>query len=476
MLSLESAQLQAVLRRDLMSFAIKTFDHVAPAQRFSRSWHQDAIAWHLEQARLGRIRRLIITLPPRHAKSIMASIAFPAFVLGHDPTARVVCVSYSADLAAKLARDCRSVMSSPWYRTTFPGAILSRERNAELDFMTTKRGYRLSTSVGGSLTGRGGNVIIVDDPMKPDEAMSDTRRASACEWFDNTVYSRLDDKQTDVIVLIMQRLHLDDLVGHVLATGEPWVHLNLPAIAEFDQSVPIGPDRTYLRRAGELLHPEREPLHILEEMKRSIGSYHFAAQYQQTPVPVEGELMRWEWFRRYQTAPARVHHNQVVQSWDTASKAGELNDYSVCTTWLIQNQTFYLLDVFRDRLLYPSLRRAVIEQAQRYRPCAVLIEDKASGMALAQDFRPGDLGPAGMPIAIEPEADKITRAAAQSIAIESGQVFLPERADWLEDLRAELVQFPHGRFDDQIDSISQFLKWARQPRLTGIRLAKLSGI
>ena len=151
MLSLETARIQAVLRRDLMSFATKTFDHVAPAQHFSRSWHQDAIAWHLEQARLGHIRRLIITLPPRHAKSIMASIAFPAFVLGHDPTARVVCVSYSADLSAKLARDCRSVMSSQWYRTAFPGAVLSRERNAELDFMTTRRGYRLSTSVGGSL-------------------------------------------------------------------------------------------------------------------------------------------------------------------------------------------------------------------------------------------------------------------------------------------------------------------------------------
>jgi hypothetical protein len=190
--------------------------------------------------------------------------------------------------------------------------------------------------------------------MKPDEAMSDTRRASTSEWFDNTVYSRLDDKQTDVITLIMQRLHLDDLVGHVLATGEPWVHLNLPAIAEFDQAIPVGPGRFYHRKAGELLHPQREPLHILEEIKRSMGSYHFAAHYQQEPVPIEGELMRWEWFQRYQTAPARVHHNQIVQSWDTASKAGELNDYSVCTTWLIQGESYYLLDVFRARLLYPA--------------------------------------------------------------------------------------------------------------------------
>jgi predicted phage terminase large subunit-like protein len=274
----------------------------------------------------------------------------------------------------------------------------------------------------------------------------------------------------------MQRLHLDDLVGHVLATGEPWVHLNLPAISEFEQSVQIGPDRFYNRRPGELLHPAREPMPVLDEMRRSIGSYSFAAQYLQDPIPAEGELIRWEWFGRFATPPARVHHRQVVQSWDTASKAGELNDYSVCTTWLIDGQSFYLLDLFRDRLLYPDLRRAVIDQVRRYQPSAVLIEDKASGMALAQDFRRGELGSAGRPIAIEPEADKITRAATQSIAIESGQVLLPERADWLEPLRTELVQFPYGRFDDQIDSIAQFLRWARQLRFGGVRLVRLSGI
>lgn len=468
------AALRAALRTDLLSFTAKVFHHTAPAQPFNRNWHQRAIAYQLERCRRREVRRLIITIPPRQLKSVTASVAFPAFILGHDPTARIVCVSYSADLSAKHARDCRSVMTSPWYHQLFPGTILSRERNAELEFMTTKRGYRLSTSVGGSLTGRGGNYIIVDDPMKPDEALSDLRRAGVNEWMDNTLYSRLDDKQNDVLILIMQRLHLEDPVGHVLAKEEGWAHLNLPAVAEFDQNIPVGPDRFYRRKVGELLHPEREPQSVLDDLRRSIGSYNFAAQYQQQPIPPEGEIVKWEWFQTYEVLPAGLGY--IVQSWDTASKAGELNDYSVCTTWQIIGQQFFLLDILRQRLIYPDLRRAVINQAQRYRPRCVLIEDKASGMALAQDFHRGELGGAGVPITIEPEADKITRASVESIAIETGKVFIPAKADWLQALRHEIVQFPYGAHDDQIDSISQFLGWVRKRQPDGVHKMKLAGI
>ncbi len=468
------AALRAALRTDLLSFTAKAFHHTAPAQMFSRNWHQQAIAWQLELCRRREVRRLIITVPPRQLKSVTASVAFPAFILGHDPTARIVCVSYSSDLSAKHARDCRSVMTSAWYRELFPDTVLSRERNAELEFMTTKRGYRLSTSVGGSLTGRGGNYIIVDDPMKPDEALSDLRRAGVNEWMDNTLYSRLDDKQNDVLILIMQRLHLEDPVGHVLNKEEGWAHLNLPAIAEFDEAIPIGLGKFYDRKAGELLHPKREPQSVLDDLKRSIGSYNFAAQYQQQPIPPEGEIVKWEWFQTYEAIPAGQGY--IVQSWDTASKSGELNDYSVCTTWQVVGEKFYLLDVLRQRLLYPALRRAVVAQSQRYRPRSILIEDKASGMALAQDFRAGELGGAGLPIAIAPEADKITRASTESIAVETGKVFLPCKADWLQELRHEIVQFPYGAHDDQIDSMSQFLGWVRKRQYGGAMMVKVAGI
>jgi predicted phage terminase large subunit-like protein len=466
--------LDAVLRRDLASFIAKSFHTVAPAQPFHRNWHLEAIAWRLEQCLTGEVRRLIITLPPRNLKSVSASVAFPAFALGQDPTKRIVCVSYSSELSGKHARDCRAVMDSTWYRRVFPMTRLSREKNAELDFMTTQRGYRLSTSVGGTLTGRGGSLVIVDDPMKPDEAMSEARRRSACDWFENTLYSRLDDKRSDVIILIMQRLHIDDLVGHVLEK-EDWVQLNLPAIAEVEERIPIGPDKLYHRMAGEPLHGDREPLEVLEELRRSLGSFHFSAQYQQSPVPLEGELIKWEWFQVYDSEPGREPNDKLVQSWDTASKAGELNDYTVCTTWLIKGKDFFLLDLFRDRLNYPDLKRAIELQALRFRPDSVLIEDKASGMALIQDLRQHRVAAIGLPIAIEPEGDKVTRAAAQSAAIETGWVHLPRRASWLGELRTEILQFPYGRHDDQVDSIAQFLKWAQDRSRNVMRVIELKG-
>lgn len=455
------SSLDALLRQDLESFVAKTFGYVAPAQTLDRNWHLKAMAWHLQQCLDGKIRRLIISLPPRYGKSITASVALPAFALGHDPTKRIVCVSYAADLSAKLARDCRAVMSSDWYRRIFPGTRLGREKNSELDFMTTRRGYRLSTSVGGTLTGRGGNLIILDDPMKPDEAMSEVRRQTVCDWFDNTLYSRLDDKKNDVIILIMQRLHMDDLVGHVLSKGEEWTHLCLPAVAEHDDRIQVGDYEWHTRHTGDLLHATREPIWVIDAMRRSLGTFNFAAQYQQAPIPPEGELIKWGWFQTYANEPGKAAGDEIVQSWDTASKSGELNDYSVCTTWLVRDTDYYLLHVFRDRLKYPDLKRAVIAQAEHYRPSAILIEDKASGMALVQDFAVERSSNMPRPIAIEPDGDKITRAAAQSMVIEAGQVFIPTSAPWLVNLRLEMLQFPYGRHDDQIDSMTQFLRWIR---------------
>lgn len=457
----DQTALDALLRQDLESFIAKSFSYLAPTQDFVRNWHMRAMAWHLDQCLSGNIRRLIITLPPRHLKSITASVAFPAYALGRDPTRRIVCVSYAAELAGKLARDCRALMAASWYQRVFPGTRLSREKNTELDFVTTQRGYRLSTSVGGVLTGRGGNLIILDDPMKPDEAMSETRRRNVCEWFDNTLYSRLDDKRNDVIILIMQRLHMDDLVGHVLAKDDSWVHLNLPAIAEADERIRLGDDEWHVRRRGEVLQAVREPLEIVEEMRRSLGSFNFAAQYQQAPIPPEGELLKWGWFRIYENEPGLQPGDEIVQSWDTASKSGELNDFSVCTTWLVRGKAYYLLDVFRQRLRYPDLKRAIIAQAVRYRPDAILIEDKASGTALIQDLSDERSRHMPYPIAVEPEGDKITRAAAQSMVMEAGQVFRPSKADWLDEFQREILQFPHGRYDDQIDSMTQFLNWIR---------------
>jgi predicted phage terminase large subunit-like protein len=456
----ERQLIRLMLRNDLSTFIHRTFQTVTPAQSYLPNWHIDAMAWHLEQCAIGDIKRLVITLPPRSGKSICASVAFPAWVLGRDPSKRIICASYSENLASKHAGDCRTVMESDWYRRTFPVTRISRDKNMELNYMTTRQGFRYSTSVGGTLTGRGGNLIIVDDPIKPEEAMSEAKRSTVNNWFDSTLYSRLDSKRDDVIILIMQRLHVDDLAGYVMPR-EPWVHLNLPAIADSDERIQIGKDEFHQRRVGDLLHEDREPRDVLENLKSTLGSFNFSAQYQQCPVPLEGELVKWSWFQFFDVRPARVPNDRIIQSWDTASKSKELNDYSVCTSWLVQGNSYYLFDVLREKLDYPDLKRRVLDHAARHNANSVLIEDKGSGTSLIQDICQENNSGMPNPIGVVPEGDKITRMSAQSAKIEARQVYLPKQAPWLGDLKAELLQFPHGRHDDQVDSVSQFLNWVQ---------------
>src|SRR5215469_12220944 len=217
---LTPAEYEALLRQDFATFVARCFQDLNPQVELALNWHIEVIAAALAAVREGKIRRLIINLPPRHLKSLMASIAFPAWCLGRDPSAQLLCVSYSRDLSDALARDCRSIMMSRWYRRIFR-TRLAPHRQAVEEFLTTRQGYRLSTSVGGALTGRGADIIMIDDPLKPEDALSKALRQAGNEWFVNTLYSRLNDKRSGAIVIIMQRLHEDDLVGHVLAQ-EPW--------------------------------------------------------------------------------------------------------------------------------------------------------------------------------------------------------------------------------------------------------------
>src|SRR5215217_7316050 len=245
--SSSQAVLNAILRSDLYSFVQAAFRVVSAGDRLVANWHLEAITYALTRVRTGEIKRLIITVPPRSLKSICASVAFPAFVLGRDPTRRIICVSYSEALARKHANDCRALMRSPRYIRAFPKTRISGAKDTELEVMTTDRGFRLAASVGGTLTGRGGNLLIIDDPLKPQEAQSEAARDSLWQWYTNTLLSRLDNKADDAIILVMQRLHVDDLVGRLLEQGG-WNHLDLPAIAEVDEAIPLGPAREYVRR------------------------------------------------------------------------------------------------------------------------------------------------------------------------------------------------------------------------------------
>ncbi|MGB7404730.1 MAG: phage terminase large subunit [Pacificimonas sp.] len=413
-----------------------------------------------------------IEVPPRSLKSVCASVAFPAFLLGHDPTSKIITASYSADLAAKHAGDCRSVMQSAWYRQLFPKTRLSSTRNQELNYETTRKGYRYATSVGGTLTGRGGNIIIIDDPLKPEDAMSETRRGAVNGWYSRTLLSRLNNKAKDAIILVQQRLHMDDLAGHVEMLDD-WTVLRLPAIAEETETIPIGQGRTYERTSGEVLHPQREPAAVLDGIRRGLGSAVFSAQYQQCPVPADGAVVKWAWFRRYEHPPA-VSDLTIYQSWDTASKADEHCDFSVCTTWGVDGDDFYLLEVDRRRMDFPELKRRVIDLAHKWQPKSIVIEDKGAGTALIQQLRSESNGIA-RPTAFMPRDDKVTRLHAESARIEGGHVWLPAEASWLEELRIELSSFPNGKHDDQADSISQFLSWYFNHRPKGGKMVPLRG-
>ena len=364
-------------------------------------------------------------------------------------------MSYSIELAKKLANDFRAIVESDWYRRIFPGTRIGRFKNTETEIEFTERGYRLAVSVQGTLTGRGGDLIIIDDPIKPTDALSEPTRNSVNQWYLNTLLSRLDNKATGRIVIVMQRVHVEDLTGFVLDGPEESTVLKLPAIGLVRESIPIGPERFHERLPGEVLWPGREPRSVLERYRLQLGSDVFSAQYQQEPMPPEGAMIKRQWVQRYDTPPARTAGSRVIQSWDTASKGGPENDWSVCTTWRFQDGLHYLLHVERGRYDYPELKKRAQALAQQYNPTKLLIEDTGTGSALVQELRL-ELSA----IAVKPTADKIARMSAESAKFEAGLVYFPKHAPWLADLEAELFSFPGSRHDDQVDSISQALAQA----------------
>ncbi len=451
------ALLDALRRQELASFVAGAMPELAPGEPYLDNFHIWAIAYELQRVLEGKSRRLLITCPPRHLKSTIASVCAPAWALGRNPKARLVCISHTAELAAKHHDDCRRLMRSAYYQRLFPEARIGRDKNTEVEFRTTAGGGRYSISVGGPLTGRGGDIIIIDDPLKADDAHSETRRTSVNTWYRETLASRLNNPKGGAIVLVMQRLHDDDLAGHVIEQGG-WRHLNLPAIAEADDKIQIGPDVYHGRQAGTLLHAERMGFDQLGLARAEMGATAFSAQYQQRPAPQEGAMIKRAWLKRYARKPVRQPGDRIVQSWDTGVKAGDANDWSVCATFLRRGEEHYLLHVYRARLEFPVLLAKVIAHRREFGAGALLIEDAAAGAQVIQALRANPH--VGNAIAIKPEGDKQMRLGGQSHKFEAGNVLLPETAPWLADFEAELLAFPKGRYDDQVDAISQYLRWA----------------
>ncbi|MBN9250243.1 MAG: phage terminase large subunit [Mesorhizobium sp.] len=452
----------AILRVDFYAFVQRVFRELRPGDRFSPNWHLDAICHEVMQMVDGTNQRLLVTVPPRSLKSIIISVALPAFVLGRNPTRRIVCISYAEDLAVDLANQFRKVIASSWYRRLFPKMVT--KRNTDREITTTRGGSRFATSIKGPLTGRGGNLFIIDDPIKPVDALSKPKRDETNLWLRNTLASRPDDKLHDKMTMLMQRVHAEDPAGAVLASGG-WKHLNLPAIADRDEVIRLSYGKLHRRFAGSPLDENREPLSILQELRHQMGDFDFAAQYLQAPNLPDGGIFKRAWFRLIDQNdyPYDDPSWQIIQSWDTAMVSNDNADWSVCTTWLVVRDCFYLIDIFRKRLVYPDLKAAILNEKQVYKPSYLIIEDKGAGTSLIQDLYNDK-------VSVEPyrcSDPKEVRAGRASVAINQGRVFLPAEQDPAIDLFLdEALAFPGGRHDDQVDSMVQAIDWWENQRQT----------
>lgn len=406
----------------------------------------------LQQVSEGNLRRLIVTMPPRHGKSERVSKKFPAWYLGNHPQDEIIIASYSLDLARDFSRIARDTFMR--HKDTFGVDVDSKYQSAESWGVQGHRGRLTAAGVGTGITGRGASVAVVDDALRNfQDAQSDVIRETLWNWYKSTLYTRLTP--SGAIVVVSTRWHEDDLIGRLLAeekmqledgthVGERWTVINLPAIAEEDNDR-IG------RFVGQALWPEygfgKEQL---EKIKSDVGSFMFAALYQQRPAPAEGNMLKRDWWQYYEGLPPIA---SMLISVDAAFKDSDTSDFVVVQVWGKTGPNMYLIDQVRGRMNFLATCQAIRNMATKYPNAYVkLIEDKANGSAIIQTLSKE----MGGVIGVNPEGGKVTRVNAVSAAIESGNVYLP-RTSWVQDFVEECASFPSGKFDDQVDAMSQAL-------------------
>ena len=465
-------ELSAILRQDFSAFVRQVFKTVDPGTSYQGNWHIDLMCEYLMalyERKLDK-RGLIINVPPRSLKSIICSVALPAYILGHNPSELIVCGSYSQALAFEFSTKTRVVMQQPWYQACFPETVLRSDQNEKKQFDTTKQGRRQAVSVGATLTGFGGNFNILDDPVNPQQAQSDIERENANTWYKETWWSRLNDKKNGIRLLIMQRLHERDTTGYLLAEqAEDYEHLSIPALAEVRTVYDMG-GVFKVREKGDILHPEREGPKEIAEAKRALGEYGFAGQYQQRPAPVGGGILKSHWWRKWpekQLPPIEY----IIQSYDTAYTEAHLKNptpsYSARTTWGIFKDTrndeasykMILLENWHEQVEYFVLRQNAKKSWEMYKdfPGCLLIEAKASGLALISDL-------SAIPLPVRTYTpkryeDKVVRAHRAAPYLESGLVYYTDEHSRYKEVIDEVATFPVGASDDYTDTVTQAINF-----------------
>lgn len=458
MLELLEEKKKRNLTNDLIDFTSYFFEK--SGNKFVVSEHHRQIADALAKVESGEIKNLLINIPPRYGKTELGVINWVAKCIAKNPKSKFIHLSYSDELALDNSSKAKELIESDAYQELWP-TKLKNDSKGKKKWYTLQGGGLYATAAGGPITGFGAGAtnseefsgaIIIDDPLKVDDAQRDGERDKVNNRLNTTIKSRRNSRSTPIII-IMQRLHEDDISGFVLnnGMGEDFYHLKLSAIQE----------------DGTALWPFKHSLEELEIEKKS-DLRTFSSQMMQEPTPSDGGIFKKSWFRKYHHHPEE--HLRIVQSWDTAVKAGQLNDFSVCTTWMETDKDYYLLDVLCRKMEYPALKKAAIVNAARWEPDTILIEDKASGQSLLQELRLETKLPL---VGIEPKGDKIIRASNVSALVESGKVLVPENAVWIDEFMMEVAGFPLAAHDDQVDSMTQFLNWAKSKNKNTFRIRRL---
>ncbi|MDD3012280.1 MAG: phage terminase large subunit [Candidatus Gastranaerophilales bacterium] len=452
MINPEEILLYAALAQNFNMFLEKCYNEIDGGQKYTETIATELTIDKLNCVSNGDIKRLIINVPPRTLKTTIVSIAYTAWLLGHNPKLKILCISYGDDLAKEFSFKTRQIMQSEWYKKTFLNTRLKKGRQQDDFFETTKNGFRKATSLGGSLTGHGADIIIIDDPQKAQEILSDKIRKSSNETFSNTIISRLNNKNEGKIILVAQRLHLDDFSNYVQKFGK-WDVLALPAIAEGDETYTLSDDRILRRKVGDVINPELESLNNLEEIREGMGEFNFSAQYQQNPIPTKGNIINFDDFQFYESIPV-ASEGLIMQSWDVAMKTGDNNDFSVCITAQIINKVAYILDICRYKFDFTNVLAQVKIMQTKYGAQSIIIEDAGVSIPLIQLLRNDEV----YVIPYHPTISKVERASACTYMIRSHRVLLPKAAPWLDCFKSEVLAFPFGVHDDQVDAFSQLIE------------------
>ncbi|WP_235538688.1 phage terminase large subunit [Sphingomonas sp. Root710] len=383
-----------------------------------------------------------------------------AWMLGRDPSKKIISVSYGGELAAAQTRNFQKLIEHHAFARMFPRFAI-RRKLGEL-FETTQGGFRRSTTPNGATTGFGADIIIIDDLLKAGDVYSEALREGANTFFDQVLFSRFNNKKTGAIIAIGQRLHERDIIGH-LQTKCAWDELIMPAIADERQTFETYYGRTFVREPGDTLS-SAETIEVLQEIRLMIGISAFEAQYQQNPISPEGARVRWEDLPRFDLPCDREIFSRVVLSFDTATSEDPNSDFSVCLVLGFCEGQWYLLDIWRRQVRFGDLRAAALRLYDQWQPDKILIEDASSGRQLIQELC--DILRVGRSkiIRIPPDMGKEERLDLASARLEDGLVAIPEEAPWLPTFKRELLGFPNAENDDQVDALTQFVRWTAMPR------------